>query len=222
MKLWIALATLVVFAAGFAVGAATFLASASVRPQVAPGASSWGRWGDPFGRILSEKDCGQELDLSETQQQNFEEILRSYESSVQEVDRKRVSLRQQLRQDIEALLTPSQKDKLAALQSEKTLQELRVRVDGELADLKEKLSLSDAEVIAMRPILLEYGEARQKFPGPPGKQIDGLRERRNAQLREVLPAEKFTGYAAYKDNQWEWRRRSGSRQDKEKKPPTAP
>ncbi len=210
MKRWLLLSTAVVFAAGVVVG---WVASRSTKTT-----STWrgpGFFGpdDPITSMITSDEVRKELGLSDQQKQDINLLLASREKRIGDVQSSMWTISTEVHSGLHAVLTPDQEKKFERIQEERDRKENEVRVSQELVSLKKELGLSDTEEKQIHSLILAYSLDKRAIFQKGRKEgcdiraeLDALRTKRDAQIKELLPSEKFASYQELKNRQ---RRYSG-------------
>ncbi|MBI4602551.1 MAG: hypothetical protein HY721_11385 [Planctomycetes bacterium] len=213
MRLWILLSSIVVFAAGGAVG---WLASRSVPPP-------WGghgpggpfRWfgPDPFERLVTSEGFCQDLGLDEQQKAVVTYLLERRKSRAKELEDSRRELARELREGIEAVLKPEQRRRLEDMQKERALSWVKLVVTQTVADLRRELELSPAEAEQVQAIFLDHEMAKiplfQEGVGREDPRWDELRKVRDERMEKALPRDKYEKWLKLKEQRGRGRREGG-------------
>jgi hypothetical protein len=224
IKLWLALSGLVIFAAGGAVG---FLAFRSLAPRHEGRDFGWIRQPlFPWDVPLKTEEIYAELKLDELQRKMIDFLLSSYVKRVS-VQRSALSdLANELREALDAVLTPEQKIILASLQEKSREGEIQERVRRELQTLRPQLELTAEVEKAVEPILLDIAREKDKLyhSDPPQdrqamrEKIEAINARRLSLLSAFLSPSQLSKYKEIKERD---RIHFGGDKDRMKKaPPT--
>lgn len=205
MKRWLALSIAVVFAAGVALG---WVASRSSHPTTQGRGPGFTGPFDPVTSVFSRPEMYKELDLSEQQQSAINQLLASQEKRFGELRDSMSAISGEVRNGIYDVLTPEQEKRFDDLQEERARKEIEFRVGQEVIALKKDLSLSGPEESQIHSILIGYSldkrkifERSRKEPCDIRAESEALRTKRDAQIKEILPAEKFATYQERKSRE---------------------
>ncbi len=211
MKLWITLCTLLVFAAGSAVG---YLAGDRIRSGHAVSLPSPPAETDELGAIVdpdpdyplylvTSESVYDELALSPDQRERLENLLAIHFDRLRDVRAELTSLSAELRCGVLDVLSEEQAQRFQAVRSRFSESRVQSWVDREIAKLRRELHLVPEQVAGAYGVLFEWGLERKDLFGRKRagtartgvlEELEGLRRRRDERLQAILSPEQFSSY----------------------------